>query len=311
MIERVVVGVDFSEASLAAATWVAQYFSRGSELVLVHALHVPPIPRFLEGRYPSAGQLVETARAGAEARLRQWSETVATGLIWPEIRVGAPDEVIVRVASEYDATVIVVGRPASRSGMWTRVGTTAQRVLRRSPVSVLLADGMPAREPARILVAVDESDMTDAVLRWGRVLAERFFAEATVLHVASVPTFLGVSSAGAASMSDEEESVVNDAQRWLAERLQDLAVGGGMTPTVVSGPVRPGEAIVAEAAHRRAELIVLGSRGAGAVPRLLFGSVAEKVLRDAACPVFVVPPGNAASDSSTVSDREVRAQHSQ
>jgi nucleotide-binding universal stress UspA family protein len=46
-------------------------------------------------------------------------------------------------------------------------------------------------------------------------------------------------------------------------------------------------------------LIVVGSRGAGAVPRLLFGSVAEGVLGGASCPVLVVvPPADAQGDDT-------------
>jgi nucleotide-binding universal stress UspA family protein len=289
MTGRVLVAVDFSEPSIAAARWVAQHFARGEELVLVHVLHIPPVPRYLEGRYPSADRLVDTAKSGAEARLRDLSQSIANGLVWPEVRVGTPDEVIVRVAAEYDASIIAVGRPADRSGVWARLGTTAQRVLRVSSVPVLLAAGLPPREPAHLLVAVDESDMTGAVLRWGQLLASRFSAVATALHVVTVPLFVGASAVSAEGASTADERDVHEADRWLAQRLQDSTIRG-MTAAVVAGPVRPAEAILEEAARRGAELIVMGSRGAGAVRRFFVGTVAEAVLESARCPVLVVPP---------------------
>jgi universal stress protein E len=307
--ERIVVAVDFTEPSLAAAAWIAQHYARGAELVLVHVLHVPPAPRFLEGRYASRDRLVESARAGAETRLRELSASVATGLVWPEVRVGKPDEEIVRVATEYGAELVVVGRPATRSGVWARIGTTAQRVLRKSAVPVLLASGMPARAPSRLLVAVDDSDMTGMVLDSAARIAQRFSAEATVMHVVSVPLFSGgVTVGGGLALAEdhwsrpddeEDERAVHDAERWLAARLRDVTNGDRMTPAVVSGPVRPSDAIVEEAERRGAELVVVGSSGAGAVPRLVFGSVAEGVLRGAPCPVLmVVPPADPGGESA-------------
>lgn len=307
--ERVVVAVDFSEGSVAAATWVAQHFARGAELVLLHVLHVPPMPRFLEGRYPSRDSLVENARAGAEGRLRELSASIATGLVWPEVRVGAPDEEITRVTAEYGAALVVVGSPATRTGVWARMGTTVQRVLRRSTVPVLLAAGVPSREPSRLLVAVDDSDMTDSVLDWGASLAKRFSAETTIVHVVSVPLLAEDVLTAAGLISAQPNTVVlaplddgsaaREAERWLGERVQRLAPGSPTAFSVVSGHVHPAQAIINEAARGGAELIVLGSRGAGAVPRFIFGSVAEGVLRGASCPVLVVPPPDDAEAAST------------
>jgi hypothetical protein len=44
--ERVVVAIDFTDASAGAAEWVARDFARGVELVLVHVIEAPPFPRF-------------------------------------------------------------------------------------------------------------------------------------------------------------------------------------------------------------------------------------------------------------------------
>jgi len=316
--ERVVVAVDFSEGSSSAATWVAQHFARSAELVFVHVLHVPPVPRFLEGRYPSRERVVENATAGALARLRELSARVATGLVWPEVRVGEPDQEIVRVAAEYNAALIVVGRPAKRSGVWARIGTTAQRVLRRSSVPVLLAADVPSHEPSRLLMAVDDSDMTDVVLGWGASLAQRFSAEAIAMHVVTVPAFpedvvtaTGLLSASPSAVLPlvDDGSAVREAERWLGERVRRIAPERPVALAVVSRPLSPAQAIIDEATGRGVELIVLGSRGAGAVPRFLFGSVAEGVLRGASCPVIVVPPPNDPVDARATSAGSASSSH--
>ena len=293
-LDRVVVALDLSEPSLAAAQWVARHFARGAELVLVHVIHVPAAPRFLEGRYPPTERLVETARAGAELRLRELGSSIATGLIWTEVRVGVPDEEIVRVAEEYKADLIVVGHPAPRAGIWGRLGTTAQRVLRRSTVPVLLAVGMPPEAPARLLVAVDDSPMTGPVLDWAGLLVQRFAAEAAVAHVLSMELFTGSIAApwpepdAERRTPIEREPLVRDTARWLAEQVQGAPGSERMTPVVIADFCRPAECLVAEAARRDSQLIVIGSRGAGAARRFLLGSVAEAVLRDSPCPTLVV-----------------------
>ncbi|MEO8560809.1 MAG: universal stress protein [bacterium] len=301
-IERVVVGIDFSEPSLQAARWVARHFARGAELILVHVIHVPPAPPSFRGHSPQRERLIETARAGAQMQLRELSESIATGLVWPEVRVGKPSEEIVRVATEYDADLVVVGRPEGQPGVWGCAGTTAQRVLRRSPVPVLLArEWLPAQANGgipQVLVAVDDSDMTSTVLGWGRYLAGRIAGEATVLHALDNTHYTSIATpAGSPTWAElytprygppTAVTGIRDAERWLSERVRDIAGSVRMTPIVVGRLSSPAEVIIAEAEFRNAELIVVGSRGAGAVPRLLFGSVAERVLLGASRPVLVV-----------------------
>lgn len=296
---RIVVALDFSDPSVATAAWVAQHFAAGAELVLVHVLHVPMPPRFLEGRYPARERLVETARAGAELRLRELASSLATGLVWTEVRVGNPDEEIVRVAAEYGADLIVIGRSAPRAGLWRRLGTTAHRVLRRTTVPVLLAGDVPAHAPSRLLVGLDDSDLTGPVLDWTGFLLEHFRAEAVVMHVvhplefdhtATLRRGLLKSAADALDVGPVEDELLRDVQLWIGGRLDErfgsLPLRGRMTPLAIEGI--PAPSLIAEATRRGAQLIVLGSRGAGAMHRLLLGSVAEAVLGESPCSVLVV-----------------------
>jgi nucleotide-binding universal stress UspA family protein len=182
-IDRVVVGIGFSEPSLQAARWVAQDFAPGAELILVHVIDLPPPRLSFTDSAAERRRLIDTARTGAEVRLRQLSESIATGLVWLEVRVGEPSEEIVRVATEYDSNLVVVGPPEGRPGIR---GTTAQRVLRRSSVPVLLARSrrsvkLNGSRP-QLLAAVDDSNVTRAVLEWGRYLAGRLSVHATVVH---------------------------------------------------------------------------------------------------------------------------------
>lgn len=294
---RVLVGVDFGEQSTAAAAWTARHLAPGGEMVLVHAVYVPEPPAFLRGMYPPTDHVVDAARHGAEQQLRALSQAIATGLIWPEVRVGKPDQVIAQVAEEYSVDLVVLGRHTERPGVWVRFGSTPERVLRRSKVPVLLAVGAGAVAPRHLLVAVDGSEVTRDVLAWADYLMGRYGARATIVHVVAPqpPTEHGASAggpfAGGEGTGGDVHPTVRDATQWLETQRSTLSQPERAATAAVIG--HPAAEILAEAERCGSDLIVLGDRGAGTVERLLLGSVAEAVSRSAARAVLVVKPRTA------------------
>ena len=270
-LDRVLVAVDFSEPSIAAARWIAKNFAPRAEVILAHVIEPPPATRSSVMRYPSMETIVNKAHVEVEARLHGLCEAIAPGRARPEIRVGIPHDELVFLASQTGADLIVVGRQDLASSGWARIGTTAQRVIRKSSVPILLVPGPQDHGPARILLAVDESDMTDDVLAWGAFLVERFKAKGTVMH--------------AAGMEEEEES-----GEWMAAESARVAGAASLQKVITRTAARPAESIVVEAKKTKAELVVIGSRGAGGANQMLFGSVAESVLLSSPCPVLVVLP---------------------
>ncbi len=133
---------------------------------------------------------------------------------------------------------------------------------------------------ARILVPLDFSPQSARALAYAEELARRFGAELLLLHVSELLAVV--------PGSDLIEAKVLTAQRdltLLAERLRE----SGLT---ASGTVRAGAAhaeIVRVAAAERSDLIVMGTHGRGGLARALMGSVAERVVRRAGCPVLMVP----------------------
>ena len=73
---RVVVGVDFSDASVEAARWTARWLPLGGELVLVHVLVLPEMDMFLRDRFPVSPSVLESARLGADRRLKELSASI-------------------------------------------------------------------------------------------------------------------------------------------------------------------------------------------------------------------------------------------
>jgi nucleotide-binding universal stress UspA family protein len=270
-VKRILVSVDFGEPSILAASWVAHHFAPDAEIILGHIIEPPPATRTNVMRFPSAETIVKKVHVDAEHRLRELCETIAPGRAKQEIRVGTPYEELVNLATNTRSDIIVLGRQDLGSTGFARIGGTAQRVLRRSKVPILLVAGARNHPPRHILVAVDESETTDKVIGWGAALSHAFDAKATVVH-----------AAGPEPTPDDDE--------WITSELGKIPGAASMEPRITRKPVRPAESIVEEARALRSELIVIGSRGAGAADQALFGSVAESVLLTSPCPVLVILP---------------------
>ena len=131
-----------------------------------------------------------------------------------------------------------------------------------------------------LLVATDFSPASDAALAYGRALARTFGATLHLLHVLENP-FLRP------TFGDADDIRANVLQS-LESRLtpQDRAVLGAHA--VLETSDHPAEAIVEYAERAGIELIVLGTHGRSGVERVLMGSVAERVVRTAPCPVLTV-----------------------
>ena len=154
-----------------------------------------------------------------------------------------------------------------------------------------------------ILVATDFSECSAAALTYARELAHRFGARLHVLHALEVPQlqFLGTD---ALSMNIQELRVQMEADaRADLDRLitpddrRDL-----QAVTVIRDRQTPTEAITQYAAAEQIDLIIVGTHGRRGFSHMVMGSVAEKVVRTAPCPVltvrqhereFVVPETNA------------------
>jgi nucleotide-binding universal stress UspA family protein len=140
----------------------------------------------------------------------------------------------------------------------------------------------PKQLPTTLLAAVDYSDLSQLVVENAVDLARRHeAAEAHFLHVTSGPP-----GDMAASMQHGAELL-----EWLGYRLKAI---DGIPPMVrliahvASGD--PATLIVQTAADLFADVVVIGTHGRTGVQRLVWGSVAESVVRRADCPVLVVRP---------------------
>jgi nucleotide-binding universal stress UspA family protein len=140
----------------------------------------------------------------------------------------------------------------------------------------------------RILVPTDFSPTADAALDYAFVLAERFGASVELLHVLDDP-FVTDGMAAEAYISEApalRTAMLQDARERLRHRAAAREAIPQITTEVLFGH---GARTIAEyAAERGVDLLVMGTHGRTGFAHLLLGSVAERLVRIAPCPVLTV-----------------------
>jgi nucleotide-binding universal stress UspA family protein len=140
-----------------------------------------------------------------------------------------------------------------------------------------------------ILVATDFSRPSDAALTYGRALARNFNAILHVIHVVGhISTLVYGAEAYTVSMPEMQQEVEDAARAQLAELTIDNDPSPLPTRQALLTSNAPAIAIVDYAVREHMDLIVTGTNGRGGVAHLLMGSVAERVVRTAPCPVLTV-----------------------
>ncbi len=142
-----------------------------------------------------------------------------------------------------------------------------------------------------VLVATDFSPSSDTALAYGRTLARTFGGRLHVMHVVEdVALRLAYADAagGIASPRDTQLEIERDGQRRLDAAVAEDDRRELQAVAVLRVGNSPAAEIVNYAAETNIDVIVVGATGRGMIDRLLMGSVADKVIRRAPCPVLAV-----------------------
>jgi nucleotide-binding universal stress UspA family protein len=196
-----------------------------------------------------------------------------------------PVSAIPRIAAERGVDLIVM-RSRRRPHAAALLGSTAEAVCRTAPCPVLVTHpgereliGKAAGAGGqlgikRLLVAYDFSNDSELALAWGLALAQEYQAELHLLHVLPPAEADELFEQAARRLHN---AVPGEAYLWCEVREE---VGAG----------RPYREILAYAEEHAIDLICLGKHGANFAMRALFGSNADRVLRQAPCPVLIARP---------------------
>ncbi len=145
----------------------------------------------------------------------------------------------------------------------------------------------------KILVPYDFSEYADHALVLALQLAQATQAHIQLVHVIEYPTHYGMQVGGEAVVADQTERVYisNLVDRTL-ERLETIGIDPEFGDVLVSKKAlvgKPFESIAEEIAKAEADLVVMGTKGASGLKEFFVGSITEKVVRFADCPVITVP----------------------
>jgi nucleotide-binding universal stress UspA family protein len=246
------------------------------------ALDAPPIREFKSSVLEDMQRVVNEARAALAPR---------GFAIETDVAIGNPKDEIARTAREWGADLVVVGARGLGRIKRFLLGSVSLAVARHVSCPVLVVKG-PARKLESVIVGMDGSEDSFQALRFLLALP---LARQTKLRLLSVvePIHYPTSAPGAlrghlVRMLKEIESE----RRGQLENVLEKAAAeleGSITRVTRSTPTgNPADLIVAAAAAHNADLVVVGARGLGGMSRLLLGSVSERVLQYARCPVLIV-----------------------
>ncbi len=290
--ERILMPTDFSDCANAALTH-AVALARQFEAEL-HLLHVTVLHEGASGpSFPGFEELHSRLEEAASSRISTMiDESKMKGLtvFKAHTRGVAAAPSILDYAAKEAIDLIVLGTHGRRGLRHFLLGSVAEEVVRSAlcPVLTLRDEGKVRRlhELDRIVVPFDFSDDSRRALDFAVELAVMFGSRIDLVHVIVPSVDL---HAEVAVWAGSVEFDRGEFQRWAQSRLEEVAAMVEKVPVniqVLDGHVA--SALTRFASEEKADLIVIASHGLSGLQHFLLGSVAEKVIRSASCPVLTL-----------------------
>lgn len=289
---RIVIGVDGSEESAAALTWVRRLAGADDRITAVQAWTIP----YAATAQFAVAVLPDELEQAARESLGQILAPLGDDRIEAVVRCGRAGQAVVEVAVGDDrqpsADLIVVGHRGN-SRMAMMLGSTANYVVHHAeqPVVVVRGDVAPDGPPVRrVVVGADDHDLSTGASTNESVRALQWaYSLPGVEHVRVVnawflpPVALGVYPSLGADPEPMDAAAV-EAVAKVIEAAGPAPAGVTIERAALRGT---GGVALVEESHQ-ADLVVVGSKGKGTLRGLLLGSTAAEVVSHAHCPVAVV-----------------------
>jgi nucleotide-binding universal stress UspA family protein len=300
-IQRILCPVDFSDCSRRAldhAVALANWYD--ARVTLFHVCAPVPI-----SAYATVASMMPSSLVGGEDQnaVRKALETFAAidGTSAPiELDIGEGDAAkeIVAKAAAAQTSLIVLGTHGRSGFERLMLGSVTEKVLRKAgcpvltvPPRVTNAALMPSVTFKRILCAIDFGECSMRALEYAMSLAQEASARLTVLHVVEPLPNVPIEDASAlASIKTVREYIAaaKEEGRELLKRAVPDQVRAYCEVETVLTIGTPYREILRFGDEQAADLIVLGVHGRGVVDLMFFGSTAQHIVRQAACPVLTL-----------------------
>jgi nucleotide-binding universal stress UspA family protein len=285
-IRRILFPTDLSEgAARAFPQAVALAEAHDAEL---HILHVT-----------RSHDEAETTLPASRSTLHEWlgasspedgPDLNALSIVQTQVDGDVPPEEIIAYVEAHEMDLVVMGTHGRRGVQRMLLGSVTEEVVRKAACPVLTVrtevEKTPGREVQRILAPVDFSDASETAVGHATELAQTYDAQIGLLHVVEEVTYPAVYGVDSVYLPPQEmvprvEESLGEMAREKVDR-EDVQISAtvGYAPFTILDYVDENDV----------DLVVIATHGRTGFDRILFGSVAERVLRRSPVPVFVVKP---------------------
>jgi nucleotide-binding universal stress UspA family protein len=286
---RVLLCTDGLAGSDAATAWLERFGpAEPSALLIVAIAQSPPVSFARSRQLRALNDLIiaRSRRACEAARAR-----LEAGWADPSVRLmeGDAHEQVLKAAEEWRAELVVLGRAAISDDGSPLLGSVARMAARHVECSVLLVNRVPGAVRQIVLGMDGSAGAREAI----RVLSLfRFNPTPQVLALGVVNSSwrqaIGddeIPPPIRAALTDMETRQAAEARSMLARTTAGLA--GHAIVEIVTPIGTPADVILRAARERAADLVAIGHQGVERVRRLPLGSVAERLLAAASCPILI------------------------
>ncbi len=292
-LNRILVATDFSKASENALDHAALIALKND--AVLHLLHVRvPFPNSsidaMAREFPDPERLQEVVERFAHNQMEDVSLRFNVPVTKKIVNAFDAAQAIADYAEDEEIDLVVVGTHGRGAVGHFFLGSVAERTIRYSPVSVLAVGSGESHELGessyrKVLVPIDFSEASKRALKHGAAIAKQHAARLLTLHVVERVPHPGF-------YFSDQESILGSSEQFH-KRLR-----GALTALIEEQTLEvPADSMVGEgraykkicevAREQAVDLIVMGAHGLGKIERLLLGSVTERVIRSAPCPVLV------------------------
>ena len=206
-----------------------------------------------------------------------------------QVCVGNPSDEILALGDELDASMIVTGSLAHGPLEAIFLGSTANALLRRGERPTLIVPpGADAKRFRKILAPVDDSAASRASLRHAVEMARAIpGGQLVLMHSVATPAGIGDAAFPVHIGAEALGRLVQSYRRWLESVAEELEITDIVSEYILEQGT-PAPEIIEVGKREDVDLICMGSNGRQGLRRFLLGGTAERVLRDAPCPVLAI-----------------------
>jgi len=295
-LQKILFPTDFSrcaDQAMAHAVFLAEKYDAE-----MHVLHVVTLfedqPSIISDEIAETEKMVRRLEDIAEKQLNKVVDSQDSDnmkIITATKREVSAAPAILEYASDNIIDLIVMGTHGRRGLGHLLLGSVAEEVVRLAACPVFtireLKEPKPVMQVNNILVPVDFSNYSKNALAYAAKIAQSYKAQLQVLHIIEETMHPAFSLSGKSSIFDLVPGIKDDSRKRAEKMLREMVSDDIKSNVYVKGG-RAASDIINFAKQNSTDLIVIATHGLTGLEHMLLGSVTEKVVRMAHCPVFTV-----------------------